>query len=1296
MSAVYRRYQQEADDAITNELKISNTCCCFMFCATGKSLVMKNCEAFKNKELLVYVFPSLILIEQFTRDYLNMVEDNVLKICSNSDSTTEEILIKNFVEQKQNKIICITYQSYNILINILERLRIKIDVCVFDEAHHVVGPTYQKHIFENEVCKKTVFFTATPKNDNGIVMYDRNSFDVGICGKIVYEYSYLQGVIEGYVKPFEIRVDLYTENTNYSVFESISRAILKSGNNRVLTFHSYVNTDRDTSVENFVNEEDFKRIFRKIQQNEFPEKTNYKNINFKKMVSSMLQTDRIKLLQKFDSTLDDEIVIISSCDTIGEGVDTKKANMCVFVDPKSSIVKIIQNIGRIIRKIFGETNTNSTVLIPCCINKDKYLECDGNKEKCDERIRQDINEGGDFNCILNVLSALKQTDNDLFEMCLNYTTQFSLAELTNNFLQQGYKLEEPIGNGTLVETLNELLDVEINYDDYHLLDDCAVIKQVAEENNVCIEVHTNLLDNSIKKYNERIDTEVIRLYCNDDDDDDDDDKLYRPIVKKCGTKRNQSDEMILPPNRNNRVNMQVYTNPDIKVLWNISEDFDITRDICSCIIDSEVINCGVIEIWETRLEETKHFIDENKRKPKDNKQKPKSNFEVNEKQLNKWVSHQTENYKKQQQSMKDEIKRNKWEEFLKEYKEYFKTDDEKWNQKLEQITHFINENDKLPSSSSKLKLEKSLAGWLHHNIRRPIYSRRIIWEEFVSKYKEHFETNEEFWNKTLEETKYFIDKNKKRPNSHSINPDEKKLGNWIICQNSTYELNKMINVSRRIKWAEFVSKYKEHFETNDEKWNKTLEETKQFIDENKKQPSKSSTNLNEKKLGNWIGIQNTNYKNKKKSMKNEITRNIWDAFLEEYKEYFETDDEKWYKNLEETKQFIDENDKLPSSSSKLKLEKFLGSWISDQKKITKKNKMNSDRLHKWEEFLEEYKEHFETNEKLWNKTLEATKQFIDENKKQPSKSSINPYEQKLGYWINRQKTHYKKPEKIMKNETIRNLWKEFEEQYLNSSPISIISKIEAPVKEEQVLIESKNKHKTKKSINLPNKITENIEVVTKKKLKRKRKENEISELHQKYKTMTSNNLSNLFNTEPKLWDDYHKLAEQNDTTFQEDDIPRNQIISRLKKKNTRPNTTKRVVDMGCGKAQISKAFENDTRYEFINYDLISSGVTIEQCDISHTPLIDNSVDICILSMAMWCSNKSDYIKEAYRILESDGRLYIIEPTRRWSEKDVNGNLINGQEGLKLKTLLEQNGFQIINQNIEKFCLFDCLKNECIL
>lgn len=154
--------------------------------------------------------------------------------------------------------------------------------------------------------------------------------------------------------------------------------------------------------------------------------------------SEISPENRKKILKEFEETPDNEVYVISSCQTIGEGIDTKKAGMCVFVDPKTSYVNIIQNIGRIVRK----NDRISTILIPCWVDKEKYKECGGDKEKCDEVIREDMGETGNFNGILNVLSALRQEDEDIYDICLHYPDTYSRQEIISNLEKQGYTINE--------------------------------------------------------------------------------------------------------------------------------------------------------------------------------------------------------------------------------------------------------------------------------------------------------------------------------------------------------------------------------------------------------------------------------------------------------------------------------------------------------------------------------------------------------------------------------------------------------------------------------------------------------------------------------------------------------------------------------------------------------------------------------------------------------------------------------------------------------------------------------------
>ena len=407
---------------------------------------------------------------------------------------------------------------------------------------------------------------------------------------------------------------------------------------------------------------------------------------------------------------------------------------------------------------------------------------------------------------------------------------------------------------------------------------------------------------------------------------------------------------------------------------------------------------------------------------------------------------------------------------------------------------------------------------------------------------------------------------------------------------------------------------------------------------------------------------------------------LWTEFIQEYKEYICIDlNENWKQILINVKKYIDTNGKTPSSHDKDATIKFLGSWIGSQKSkydidITKcKECMEQEEIYTlWTEFIQEYKEYIciDLNEN-WKQNLINVKKYIDTNGKRPSGKDKDATIKSLGKWIYTQKSKYDiditKCKEGMEQEEIYTLWTEFVEEYLTTQKPAKKSK---PVKKSMAL-------KTKPILEIIETEEEKIE----------RRKSELSILHQKYKTMNSQTLATTFKENPELWSEYHAISEENEQSFVKEGIPRNRIIKELCKIK-RP---KLVVDMGCGKAEISKHFDNNQLFTFINYDHIAANSTVIQCDISATPLDDNSVDIVILSLAMWGSNCRDYIKEAHRILDLMGILYLVEPTKRWSEKNETGDILVGQEGNKMRNLLIENGFKIIEETIEKFCMFICVK-----
>ena len=658
-----------------------------MFCGSGKSLLILDSFLRHGENLTLLVFPSIPLITQFNLDYLLSEKGKSyhqehypkkkyqhLTICSkdevsdnitNLQYSTEEDDIIDFLEQEKDKLVLVTYSSFPMLYQILEDNEIEVDLVCFDEAHHCGSDTMKPLLFHqvDSVFEMMLFFTATPKNYNGVKLYrlpheldeidlanDENSsmdVDEPHCGELLYEYFHHQGVKDRYLNDFQIRVDLSTDTKDkrlYSNLEAIARAVLATGNNRVLTFHSRTEVEHKThsNVLEFVKKanKQFPKIFKKIRDAEFPGNEQFNRFQIKGITAKT--KNRKKLLHKFDKTPDNEIFILASCKTIGEGVDTEKANMAVFIDPKQSYVDIIQNIGRICRK---QANY-STILIPCLVDKNKYSEKQTDEER-DKVIREDMGKKGNFNGILNVLSALRQEDPHYFELCLKYPKTYSPEEVKDEYHRIGYDID--------LENEMELSEALEETDDFVYQKDQSEeenLKTYAEENKKQVQILSEDILDDVKVYGDEED-EKVHLF-------------QKKNGKYCHAKpKNKSvsgNANVRKPNRN-QIKPLVHTNPDVRVLWRITNDIEGGDKIQAGYLEATIKEYN----WDKRLDELKDYIDEHCQRPSSRSKKKQI------KSLGYWVTNQLKNYPQQKQIMQNKEIRKKWEIFIEDekYQQYF-------------------------------------------------------------------------------------------------------------------------------------------------------------------------------------------------------------------------------------------------------------------------------------------------------------------------------------------------------------------------------------------------------------------------------------------------------------------------------------------------------------------------------------------------------------------------------------------------------------------------------------------------
>ena len=296
-----------------------------------------------------------------------------------------------------------------------------------------------------------------------------------------------------------------------------------------------------------------------------------------------------------------------------------------------------------------------------------------------------------------------------------------------------------------------------------------------------------------------------------------------------------------------------------------------------------------------------------------------------------------------------------------------------WNYYLKKVKLYINKNKYKPSKKNKDNNIKKLGSWL--NTQKKYYNNNIItsfldidikktnimninniklkWEQFINEYKDYFLSNEEIWNNYLNQVIFYINENKSKP---PYNDKYKKLNQWIYTQLSNYKNNEQImkNNNIKLKWINFMNEYKEYFLSKEELWDNNLKQVILFINENNYKPSQYSDDINIKKLGSWIFNQQTNYKNNTKNMKDNNIKIKWEQFINKYNEYFLSNENAWYNNLEKINTYIIQNNCKPSRYNKNLNIKKLAIWFDRQKINYKYHKsiMKNDKIRlKWEQFI---------------------------------------------------------------------------------------------------------------------------------------------------------------------------------------------------------------------------------------------------------------------------------------------------------------------------------------------------------
>ena len=139
-----------------------------------------------------------------------------------------------------------------------------------------------------------------------------------------------------------------------------------------------------------------------------------------------------------------------------------------------------------------------------------------------------------------------------------------------------------------------------------------------------------------------------------------------------------------------------------------------------------------------------------------------------------------------------------------------------------------------------------------------------------------------------------------------------------------------------------------------------------------------------------------------------------------------------------------------------------------------------------------------------------------------------------------------------------------------------------------------------------------------------------------------------------------------------------------KKQGSKKKGSLVVADFGCGDAKLGKELggqgnqktkkqkkengDNNGGFKVHSFDLVANGnPLITPCDMANVPLDDGVVDIAVFCLALMGTNIADFIREAHRVLKSDGVIKIAEVRSRFEATADSEDGHGGGGGGKKKT-----------------------------
>lgn len=404
---VLRQYQIDCVDTIKSKLYEKFRGVVYMACGTGKTAIMKHLIEISKSDNIMIIVPQLALTDQIYNVMKDIKKCKVRTVnCEKTEHTlNDEDEIYEFLIQKGKKLLIVTYASMNKIYDIVSDYEFVFGQVFVDEAHHLdtcESINWIMDLENQDNFRCLLFFTATPTEHMhdlpGYEVYDNEAkeetkfINNSRFGEMTYVYPIGKAIDDGYITPYKLVFMAYhtkkyeaglTKKKMKAIARELEYTLKKLKLKKTITFHRKVEPEAKISGTSSL---EFHNILNEISEDE---KINYYHVD-----GSMKMKERKKIMKQFET---DKRACLSSCKTMNEGIDIPCIDSILIMDPKFSIIDIIQTIGRPLRKYQGKEC--AYVIIPIYTNELYFNDI----------TKIDLLKT-EFSTITNVCKALREAD----------------------------------------------------------------------------------------------------------------------------------------------------------------------------------------------------------------------------------------------------------------------------------------------------------------------------------------------------------------------------------------------------------------------------------------------------------------------------------------------------------------------------------------------------------------------------------------------------------------------------------------------------------------------------------------------------------------------------------------------------------------------------------------------------------------------------------------------------------------------------------------------------------------------